>query len=56
MLATVCADVVCFDNNVLGIEVSGSDGDVHAEFGDVVKRLLALEAVFAAREKFAVVV
>jgi|HubBroStandDraft_4_1064222.scaffolds.fasta_scaffold114168_4 hypothetical protein len=41
---------------VFGVKVHSARGDVHAEFEDVVKRLLALQAVEVASREFAVVV
>jgi hypothetical protein len=51
----VGANVVLFDLHVIGVEVGSAYRDVHAEFADVVEWLLALQAVFAAALKLAVV-
>lgn len=38
-----------FNGYVFGVEVSGPHRDVHAEFADVIKRLLTLERVLVSR-------
>lgn len=49
-------DAVALDLHVRGIKVRGARGYVHAEFPDVIERLLAAEAVLVAAQEFAVVV
>jgi hypothetical protein len=52
----ICANVVGFNEHVLGVDVCGAHCDVHSEFGYVVEGFFALRTVLMTAVKAAVVV